>query len=208
MLDCENLAMLDRIFAVEYLFGSAKEGRFMSSSLTFMCGPSAHNDWIKGSIDGWEWSTQGAGYEGERDFFSMHWQIDTPKGFFVNWQVDTPKDRPRVAPVDVKMHVASPAHHVDPALNDLKHEVIEALLSSSIEQQVSAQGFEYRTGPMTSVDMVQRNRTTQAFRVRMNSIQTKPTYKEDIVVVHIALGEGVDQVLRGFAARLRERFGP
>ena len=130
----------------------------MSPPLKFMCGSSTDNDWIKGSADGWEWSTRGAGYEDERDFFSVHWQIDLPRGFFPdrqvnswkgrfpNWQIDTPKNHPRATRIAVLLHVASPRHDIDPALNDLKQEVIEAMLNSAVKQQVRVNGFEYEIG--------------------------------------------------------------
>lgn len=103
----------------------------MSGSLTFMYGRSRHNDWIKGSVDGWEWSTRGAGYGGDRDFFSVHWQIDLPKGFFVEWEIDTPKNHPHVSPVAVLLHVASPRHEADPVLKALKREVLDAFLTAN-----------------------------------------------------------------------------
>lgn len=188
-------------------FEITTEDRAVSTPLIFKCGPAAHNDWVKGAPDGWEWSTRGAGYEGERDFFSVHWQVDTPKGFFADWQIGTPKGPPHAARIDVRLHVASPQHEVDPELNDLKQDVIQALLESSAEHEARASGLGYEIGRLISLPHVRKHKTTEAFRVTLNPNQSKPTYKEDIQVVHAAVGLEVDRIVRRFFDQLATRFG-
>ncbi|MGN6732064.1 MAG: hypothetical protein ACTHMB_08835 [Candidatus Binatia bacterium] len=125
----------------------------------------------------------------------------------MHWQIDTPKNQPHSARVDVLLHVASPGHQIDPALNGLKQNVIEALLNSVLDQRVRANGFEYKMGLRTRIGQMQKNKTTQAFKVLLSPSQAKRTYRQDIEVVHAAVREDVDQILRPFGGWLTRRFG-
>jgi hypothetical protein len=162
-------------------------------------GRSAHNDYALFRPGTWE---RGMGWpDSERPtpeslpFFSMHWQVDTP---------DFGKDDS----MNIRLHVESTKYKDLPKLNDLKGEVVQALLDEAVEQAVRQLGYNYRPGPKTSTPEVRKNRTTEAFRVVLSDAQRKPADSENLVAVHGALGHVVEGVLRQvrFSERIDEFF--
>ena len=136
--------------------------------------------WEHGYPESWHWSRAGGDYFNERDFFSVHWEVYNPESTY-----------------GVRLHVESPRYSVDPLLNDLKQEVVAVLLAPAICAAVQQEGYIYRAGAKTSPNQMQRNKSTEAFRVVLTAEQRQPSHRRDIEIVHIALGSIVDEVLPG-----------
>ena len=106
----------------------------------------------------------------------------------------------------IRLHIESPRYDEDPSLNDLKREVIEALLASKVGQVARQKGYSYEVGARTAVAQIQRNKSTEAVRVLVAESQLKPTHEENIKALHSAVGSAVDEVPQNFADRLNEHF--
>jgi len=141
-------------------------------------------------IPGWNWTKNGGAYHQKHDFFTVHWEV----------KVD---DRN-----SVRLHVESPIQSIDPFLNDVKQEVISAILASSIADEVRHKGFVYMPGSRISASSVQNNRSTEPFRVILTQSQRKPSIQDDITTVHDAIGPYVDEIVQKFAERLNQHFIP
>ncbi|MCM3869234.1 MAG: hypothetical protein ND895_00880 [Pyrinomonadaceae bacterium] len=137
------------------------------------------------------------GYNDGRDFFAVLWQINTPRG-------DT---QDPVLSRRVRLQVESPSYDVDSSLNDLKQEVINALLTSDLRGVVSESGFRYDDArTRTSDAQVKKNRTTTLFTVVLDSNQVKPTSEHTISVVHSLIAPSVNALFQPFSNRLKARF--
>ena len=156
----------------------------MSESLKFGEGGGAGNSSVFGYPDRWVWAKDSvdvlAAYKKKEDFFHVLWQVNTPG------QVD--------------LRVESPSHNVDRSLNDIKCEVIEALLASRLGEK----GYDYKVGG--AISQQRNDRSTKIFRVILAEDQLKPTSKENIQAVHDALGSTVDKSLLPFRERLEKCF--
>lgn len=137
----------------------------------------------------WDWKRNGGNYHNHRDFFSVHWEV---------------QDRD---PFSIRLHVEAPSHAKDPILNDLKHDVIVALLASKIGDVVQQSGHDYLPGTRTSEAAIRRYKSTEAFRVVWGAGSKVPV-EQRIAAVHEAIGPHIEAVLSDFAARLRAHFHP
>ncbi len=136
----------------------------------------------------WDWSKNGGEYVNGRNFFSVHWEVQE-------------RD-----PNSIRLHVESPNSSIDPFLNDLKQEVVQAILLSDIASKVSTCGFEYEEGKKTSIASIKRYKSTEPFRVNLAHHQRKPTTEKDIAMVHEAVGHYVNQIVQKYSDRLDEHF--
>jgi hypothetical protein len=161
----------------------------MSATLDIHHARSGFNDLVSGCPPTWEWGKGRLGYDEGSNFFTVHWQV--------NFREDTPEEA-RI----VRLHVESPRHAVDPSLNDIKRRVIDALLESNMQQVAQQHGYAYEIGRLTSVAQIQRNKSTEAFRVVLAASQLASTHDENITAVHTAVGSVVDAVLQQFANQL------
>jgi len=138
------------------------------------------------------------GYYEKRDFFSVIWQVNLPR----EGQEAKPIGAHRV-----RLQVESPTHEVDCFLNDLKLEVIQAILNSDIRQAVLNAGFDYDQQylKMSEKD-IRQNQTTTVFRVMLTDEQSALTPEEKMEMVHAVLASRVDAIVEQFRGRLEERF--
>ena len=134
-------------------------------------------------------------YRGKRDFFHVVWQVNTPRR----------KQRAESART-IFLLVGSPSYEKDLGLNTIKREVIEALVASNIGKAVRDNGHDYKLGSRISSPQLQKNRSSEAFRVIVANNQLKPTVEENIQIVHNAVGREVNRVLEPFIKRLKQRF--
>jgi hypothetical protein len=135
----------------------------------------------------------------ERDFLSVHWEVYLPRQHL--GQASGPDES-----LVVRLHVESPRYDEDQPLNNLKRDVIAALLASNIAQTARQIGYGYEVGTRTSAGQIQQNKSTEAFRVLIGKQERKQTEQKDIEAVHAALGSSVDEVLNAFGARLHAHF--
>jgi hypothetical protein len=96
------------------------------ATLSFESDDDKYNGYVKGRPATWEWAKEYGGYRQGHDFFFVHWQINTPrsnqKGKSLNRNI-------------VRLHVECPPYDVDRLLNDLKGELVSAILDSKLSQQ-------------------------------------------------------------------------
>jgi hypothetical protein len=136
----------------------------------------------------WDWTRHGGSYGQNRDFFSVHWEVQE-------------RD-----PSSIRLHVEAPDESADATLNQIKQQVVQALLASDIETIAKQNGFVYRPGSQISSKAMSRNKSTEAFRIVLDSAQRKPTSEEDIATVHEVFDFYVSQILDPFQEHLRQQF--
>jgi hypothetical protein len=136
----------------------------------------------------WNWARHGGSYDKNRDFFSVHWEVQE-------------RD-----PSSIRLHVESPDESADAALNLIKHQVVQALLASNIKSIALHKGYAYRSGPRISAKAMSSNKSTEAFRIVLDSAQRKSTPEEDIETVHKAFESHVSEILAQFEDQLRQQF--
>jgi|SRR5579884_2089700 len=139
--------------------------------------------------DEWDWSKNDGEYTNHRDFFSVHWEVQE-------------RD-----PNSIRLHVESPRYEKDPFLNNLKQEVVNAILNSNIAKVVQHSGYQYKRGSKVSSSDVQKYKSTEPFRIVLTDKQRKPTTEQDIDLVHRAIGPHVNQIVQRFTKRLNQHFG-
>src|ERR1700738_1563334 len=173
----------------------------MSESLEFGYGSSVGNDSVFGAPKSWAKAKEGGGvdaayrgYRRHRGFFDVIWQINVPKPA----QPNKPESARRV-----RLQVESPTYDNDPSLNNLKREVIRALLDSNLRRLVREKGYSCDEARVRTSDAQIRNsKTTTLFSVMLDRTQSKATPEENIKAVHEALRQPVDAVLQRFVSRL------
>jgi hypothetical protein len=139
-------------------------------------------------IEGWDWSKNNGEYKNHRDFFSVHWEVQE-------------RD-----PNSIRLHVESPNYTIDPFLNNLKQDVVDAILISNLAAAVQSSGFQHKRGSKTSCSAVQKYKCTEPFRVILTDIQRQPTTEQDIALVHKVIGPHVDEIVQLFVQRLNQHF--
>lgn len=168
---------------------SKLDGASLPTPLSFHSGGLVGGGWTRSSCPEWDWTRDGGGYGTGRDFFSVHWEVQH-------------RD-----PQVVRLHVEAPRHNEDTALNVIKQELLAALLASDPEALLMNSGHSYRAGSKASVVAVQKNKSTEAFRVLLASNAPPLTHKERIQAVHDVLGARINAVVVGFSPRLDVLFG-
>lgn len=142
----------------------------------------------KGVVPHWDWSRNGGCYNSGRDFFSVHWEV---------------RERD---PAGIRLHVEAPTESTDGALNSIKRQVLVALLASDIESIAQQKCYAYKRGTKISLESIRDNKSTEAFRLVVDSGQRKATSEQDIATVHDFLGSHVDQVLTQFRDKVSQQF--
>lgn len=134
--------------------------------------------------------------------------INSPKRdfFCVHWEVHHPADTPDFAH-SVRLHVEAPSYANDSQLNEIKREIIEALLSAPLEEAAQEKGFTYKKASRTSSALIRNNQCSEAFRVTLPEAELGETPQQNIEIVHDALGTAIEKVLIQFDKILNEQFG-
>jgi hypothetical protein len=158
--------------------------------MKFRAGKSLGNDWECGAPSNWDWSKNGGDEFLNRDFFSVHWEVNYPK------------NSPSTAVHEIRLHISSPRHADDANLNEVKQDVIEALSTSEILQAIQQRGYKCQAGSRTSINSVKRNRSTEPFRIILSQEQIKQTHQENLRFVHEEVGDIINEVIEGFAPKL------
>src|SRR4051812_20923843 len=86
-----------------------------------------------GQSEEWDWTRNGGSYSKKRDFFRVHWEVHHPK------------ENPDFAH-SVRLHVESPTHSTDSKLNDIKLQVIEALLAARLDKVAEKNELDFKNG--------------------------------------------------------------
>jgi hypothetical protein len=162
--------------------------------MKFRQGKSMGNDWESGAPAHWDWSKNGGDEFKDRDFFSVHWEVNYPKGMST------------ASVNEIRLHVSSPRYADDAELNEIKQGVVEALTSPSLLHAVQQRGYQCRSGSRTSTELVKKNRGTEPLRVILLQNQLKSTHKENLQTVHDAVGDIVNEVVERFAPQLSRRL--
>jgi len=156
----------------------------MSENLKFGTGGGPGNRSVFGYPDRWVWAKDNVGvlpaYKSGQDFFHVLWQVNA------RGQVD--------------LRVESPTRENHRSLNDIKCEIIEALLASKLGDK----GYHCRIGG--AISQGRNAKSTKVFRVMLPDDQLKSTSTENIQAVHDALGSTVDKSLLPFRERLEKCF--
>ncbi len=151
-------------------------------------GKSLGGELEQGILSEWEWSKDKGGYAQNRDFFCVHWEVQI-------------RDQP-----SIRLHVEAPRYGIDPFLNDIKQDMIRAILASDIARVVVKNGYQYKQGTRISASNIQNCKCTEPFRVVLTSEQRKPTTEQDINAVHQAIGLHIDKIVRQFMPTLNAHF--
>jgi hypothetical protein len=142
----------------------------------------------------WDWTRKGGHYFAYRDFFCVHWEVHHPD------------DNPDFVH-SVRLHVESPKYDKDLELNEIKRQIVEALLTAELEEAAEEGGFSYKKGRLTSLASIRKNQCTEAFRVTLPTKQRGGTPAENIRIVHRALGSEIKTVIEPFIETLNLQFG-
>jgi hypothetical protein len=151
-------------------------------------GASRHNGWEKGYPRHWSWSKKGGDYDKGRDFLCVHWEV---------WEEGSP--------ACVRLHVEAPKRAQDRFLNDMKRQLIHALLDSEITEVAEAHGLGYEVGRLVTDDHIARNKCTEALHLVVRDRDPRARVSETILAVHAVVGDAVEEALRPFSERL-DRF--
>lgn len=145
--------------------------------------------------DGWDWSRQGGKYSNHKNFFGVHWQVQTES---VN---------------RIRLHVQSPTRDKGAVLNRIKCELVGALRIAGIEQIANQHGYAYDdTQGRTTTDAMENNKSTEVFQVVLfQGTPSAATPKEKVKQVHVAirqvdavLGTAVDDVVQHFRPMVQD----
>ena len=151
-------------------------------------GKSLGGELEQGILKEWEWTKNKGGYAQNRDFFCAHWEVQVRDRF------------------SIRLHVEAPKYYTDPFLNDLKQEMIGAILSSDVARVIVETGYQYKQGRKISASNIQNFKCTEPFRVVLTSEQRKPTTEQDIEAIHQAIGAHIDKIVQKFTPRLDDHF--
>lgn len=156
--------------------------------MQFQNGSSISGPYEFGYEEGWHWSKNGGNYNSGRDFFSVHWEISDHK------------------PGDVKLHIESPKSNVEPKLNEIKKEMVEQFLSVRFKNLVEEKGFVYVVGRNIGSSSIEKNKSTQAFRVAVSNEQRLGSHQANIEMMNSIAGEAVREVVGRFAKQIDAHF--
>lgn len=143
---------------------------------------------ISGMVEEWEWYRNGGSYAKHRDFLTVHWEVQEKSPRFI------------------RLHVDSPSVTVDPVLNRIKADIVEAMLSLDMRAEVQARGFEYQLGRLISDKAIADNKSTEPFRIELSPPQLTERLEQGLVLVHESLGSVVQGTLEPFRERIRREF--
>jgi hypothetical protein len=159
--------------------------------------PDRFNSWVYGYLPGWEWAKNRGDYVSGRDFFKIHRQIDSPKPGYTGAQ--------RFLPSKVKLQVESPKINTDSHLNKIKRDLVSALLNSELREAAVRRGFTCVKGRFA--DQAGENKSTTVFEVLVPDSRLNAHDEGNIALVHSALGNIVDELVKTFAPKLNRYFG-
>jgi hypothetical protein len=177
----------------------------MLNELEFAGGDTVYSVTRNGAPKTWAWvegrrSVEAAykAYYNKEDFFSVVWQVNLPK---------RGQDPGPIFTHRVRLQVESPTLKVDSGLNEIKWEVVQAILKSNVLKEIQREGFDYDTKYLRTAEKnVRKNKTTTLFCVVLNDRQSKLTREEKIEMVHESVGWKVDEVVNRFSEKLDKRF--
>ncbi|PYS66255.1 MAG: hypothetical protein DMF74_01595 [Acidobacteria bacterium] len=191
----------------------------MSQSLEFGDGSSTGNDSVFGAPSHWVRSKNGIGVKAT--YNRGRAQRDVEDSFFsVVWQIKIERDQaknPKWART-INLQVESPRHPAAPKakgkgnsfLNDLKRQVVKALLTSEIGSLLQERGYRYddSNGRIISGDeeKMKGRITITPLKVLLNESQVASKPEETIKAVHEAVGSSVEAVLQKFTEDLNNCF--
>lgn len=158
--------------------------------MKFRQGKSLGNDWESGAPANWDWSKNGGDEFKNRDFFSVHWEVNYPK----NSSSD--------AVNEIRLHVSSPRYADDASLNEVKQRIIEALTSPTVIHSIEQRGYQCKIGSRTTPKLVRQNRGTEPLRVILSQEQMRSTHNENMRLVHQAVGDIINSVIGRFTPEL------
>ena len=192
----------------------------MSQRLEFGDGSSTGNNSVFGAPRHWVRSKNGIGMKAT--YNRGRAQRDVEDSFFsIVWQIKIERDQaknPKWART-VNLQVESPRHPAAPKakgkgnsfLNDLKRQVVKALLTSEIGSLLRKRGYRYddSNGRMISSDeeKMKGRITITPLKVLLKESQVASKPEETIRAVHEAVGSSVEAVLQKFTEDLNKCFG-
>jgi len=145
---------------------------------------------VRGLEDSWYWSKDGGTYDKNVNFFSIHWEIQFR---FLNI---------------VRCHVESPRYKDDPALNDIKSRLVSSIIGcTDIEKTVISRDHEYDVGRRISEKEMQRNKSTEPFKIILKANQVDPDPQKDIENIHELLFAIMDRIIDKYRNGLDSFFG-
>lgn len=156
--------------------------------MKFETGSSKDGPYEFGYEQGWHWSKNGGKHANNRDFFWVHWEINDKN------------------PESVKLHVECPKAAIEPELNGIKQQIIEALLSTRFKKLIEEHGYTYIVGRQVSPEYIRANKSTQAFRILLTEEQRQGTHQANIKMINAIINQAISEVIEPFAAQLNRHF--
>ncbi|RXK85146.1 hypothetical protein EST62_07640 [Chlorobaculum sp. 24CR] len=157
--------------------------------IQFIYGKPKGGPLVSGRDEEWEWSRRGGDYKNHRDFFTIHWEVQTSK------------------PNEVRFHVESPIAEVDHKLNDIKNNIVSRFIRDDIKEAILSAGFEYKIGYRISEKCIRRYKSTEPFRIIMPNRFDLLSAEKNIEQIHEFFKRTIHSAVEPYLIRLQEEFG-
>ena len=156
--------------------------------MNFHTGSSIDGAYEFGYETGWHWSKNKGSYATGCDFFWIHWEIRNG------------------APNNIKFHVEAPKSTVDAELNNIKQEMVMALLSPRFNHIAEQNNFHFKLGNRIKPEHLEKNKSTQVFQILLTDEQQLETHQANIILINDLMREALNEVIRQFNTRLIAHF--
>lgn len=178
-----------------------------STDLEYTNGRTRGNIWVSGALVAWTRTKDRMGSVAAtnavptgRDYFYVNWQVEEPHSaqFTTDWARK------------FRFSVGAPIYQIDPYLNDLKGDVIMALLDLDLLSIARKKGYGFELSPKRY--NIQWNKHTALFTIVLDDSHSSDTsenaIKGNIRIVHDAVGGKVEAVLKKLqvAEKLSKHF--
>jgi hypothetical protein len=144
---------------------------------------------VSGRVEEWDWSRRGGDYKNHRDFFTIHWEIQTSK------------------PNEVRFHVESPVVEVDHKLNDIKNDIVSRFIRDDIREAIFSAGFDYKIGSRISEKCIRLYKSTEPFRIILPKHFEMSSFEKNIEYIHEIFSRTINSALEPYLIKIKEEFG-
>lgn len=159
----------------------------MGWTVEFVYGKAVGGPFVTGVLEQWHWRRIGGSYAKHHGFFDVHWEAQEAN------------------PLEIRLHVESPCDAVDAELNSLKSALVASLLDENLRLAIEGRGFEYRRGLRVSDKCIRGFKSTEPFRVILDSARAGDI-EANLSLVHREIGDLVEARIAPLLPAIRRKF--